>query len=331
MSQPIPEMQRAWTWFEKGEPQTVRLETRARPVPAPGEVLIANRAIGLNPVDWKMIAWGHAAWAQGHIPGVDGVGTIAAVGGGVRLPVGLRVAYHQSLERDGSFADFVRVDAKSIIPVPDSIEDAVAAALPCPGLTAWQALRKVPSQKGRDILVTGAGGSVGFILTQLAVHEGWRVWVTAAPAHRDTLLSLGVIGVFDYRDPSWPDQLAAALGPRRLHAIFDTVSGDHAGSLAPMLGYNGHLVCVQDRIEENPVMPFTTAISLHEVALNSIHNHATDEDWRDWRSAGAELFRKLATGLLRLPKIETFPFDELPAALVELKSGPPRGKFVVVV
>jgi NADPH:quinone reductase-like Zn-dependent oxidoreductase len=323
-------MHRAWTWFEKGEPQTLRLETRAQPTPAPGEILIANRAIGLNPVDWKMIDWGHAAWASGHVPGVDGMGTIAATGDGVRLPVGLRVAYHQSLERDGSFADFIRVDAKSIIPIPESVEDAVAAALPCPGMTAWQALRKVPSQLGRDILVIGAGGSVGLILAQLAVHEGWRVWVTAAPVRRDTLLSLGVAGVFDYRDRSWPEQFMAALGTRRPHAIFDTVSGDHAGSLAPMLGYNGHLVCVQDRIEKNPVAPFTTAVSLHEVALNSVHNHATDEDWRDWRSAGAELFRKLESDLLRLPSVETFPFDELPFALSELKSGARKGKFVVV-
>lgn len=331
MSHPMPQTHRAWTWFEKGEPQSLRLETRARPVPAPGEVLIANHAIGLNPVDWKMIEWGHAAWAKGHVPGVDGMGTIAALGDEVRLPIGLRVAYHQSLARDGSFADYVCVDAKSLMPVPDSIEDAVAAAVPCPGLTAWQALRKVPNQSGRDVLVTGAGGSVGLILAQLAVHEGWRVWTTAAPTHRDTLLSLGVVGVFDYRDRSWLGQFVAALGQvRRPRAIFDTVNGDHARSLAPTLGYNGHLVCIQDRLEENPIAPFTTAISLHEVALNSIHDHATDEDWQEWRLAGAGLFQKLETGVLRLPSVETLPFDELPSALTELKSGARKCKFVVL-
>ncbi|WP_342630307.1 zinc-binding dehydrogenase [Nguyenibacter vanlangensis] len=330
VTQSLPEKHQVWAWPNKGEPQSLRLEMRTRPIPAPGEVLIANRAIGLNPVDWKMIEWGHAAWSAGHVPGVDAVGIIAATGDGVRLPIGLRVAYHQSLARDGSFAEFTRIDGRSILPVSAGVENVVAAALPCPGLTAWQALRKVPRQMTRDVLVTGAGGSVGSILAQLAVRGGWRVWVTAAPAHQDKLLAFGIAGVFDYRDPNWCDRLAKSLGPRRLYAIFDTVSGKHARALASILGYNGHLVCIQDRIEENPVPAFTTAISLHEVALNSVHLNATDEDWQEWRSAGAELFQMLETGALQLPPIEVRSFDALPLTLTELKSGAHKGKFVVV-
>lgn len=330
MIQSLPERYQAWIWSAKGAPQNLRLEMCTRPVPAPGEILIANRAIGLNPVDWKMIERGHVAWSPGHVPGVDGVGVVAATGAGVRLPIGLRVAYHQSLARDGSFAEFTCIDGRSILPIPASVESVVAAALPCPGLTAWQALRKVSRGIARDVLVTGAGGSVGFILAQLAVRNGWRVWVTAAPTHRDALLALGIAGVFDYRDPDWRDKLAESLGPRRLYTAFDTVSGEHAQSLASMLSYNGHLVCIQDRIEENPVPPFTTAISLHEVALNSVHLNATDEDWQEWRSAGAELFQMLEIGALHLLPIETRSFDALPLALTELKSGAHKGKLVVV-
>ncbi|ACB96528.1 zinc-binding dehydrogenase [Beijerinckia indica] len=330
MIQSLPEKHQVWAWPDKGEPQSLRLEIRTRPIPTPGEVLVANSAIGLNPVDWKMIEWGHAAWSAGHVPGVDGVGVIAATGDGVRLPIGLRGAYHQSLARDGSFAEFTIIDARSILPIPASVADVVAAALPCPGLTAWQALRKVPRRMVRDVLVTGAGGSVGSILAQLAARCGWRVWVTAASAHRDKLLALGITGVFDYRDPNWCDRLVESLGPRRLYAIFDTVSGEHAQTLAPMLGYNGHLICIQDRIEENPLPAFTTAVSLHEVALNSVHLNATDEDWQEWRFAGAELFQMLETGALQLPPIEVRSFDALPLTLTDLKSRAHKGKLVVV-
>lgn len=330
MIQSLSEMHQVWAWPGKGEPQSLRLEMRPRPVPAPGEVLVANRAVGLNPVDWKMIEWGHVAWSPGHVPGVDGVGVVVATGAGIRLPIGLRVAYHQSLACNGSFAELTCIDGRSILPIPGGVENVVAAALPCPGLTAWQALRKVPRRTNRDVLVTGAGGAVGFILAQLAVCNGWRVWVTAAPTHRGALLALGITDVFDYRDPEWKNKLSESLGPRRLYAIFDTVSGEHAQSLASMLSYNGHLVCIQDRIEENPVPAFTTAISLHEVALNSVYLNATDEDWREWRSAGAELFQMLEIGGLQLPPIETCSFDALPLALTELQSGAHKGKLVVV-
>ncbi len=330
MSQSRPDKHQVWAWPGKGDPDGLRRETRSTPVPGPGEVLIANRAIGLNPVDWKIIEWGHAAWSPGHVPGVDGTGTVVALGDGVRLPIGLRAAYHQGLTRNGSFADFICVDARSLLTVPQGVDDVTAAALPCPGLTAWQALHKTPDSADQDVLVTGAGGSVGFILAQLAVQRNWRVSVTAAPSHRDGLLALGVVSVFDYRAPDWRDELAAQLGPRRLHAVFDTVTGEQAASLAPLLGYNGHLVCIQDRIETNPLPAFTTAVSLHEVALNSIHGNATDADWRVWRRAGAELLGKIEIGALRLPQIEVVGFDALPTALTELKHGQRKGKVVVV-
>lgn len=80
----------AWTWQSRGEPAGLKQEIRALPIPGPGEVLIRNRAIGLNPVDWKMIEWGHPAWCPGRVPGVDGCGTLVTSGAGVRLPTGTR-------------------------------------------------------------------------------------------------------------------------------------------------------------------------------------------------------------------------------------------------
>ncbi|RQW21593.1 hypothetical protein EHS17_15180 [Rhodobacteraceae bacterium CH30] len=94
----------AWTWAEPGQPTDLILRHLERPQPQAGEVLIENHAVGLNPVDWKFIDWGHPRWPDGHIPGVDGAGLVIATGAGVALPVGSRVAYHQSLFRDGSFA-----------------------------------------------------------------------------------------------------------------------------------------------------------------------------------------------------------------------------------
>lgn len=321
----IPAAQRAWTWRRQGE-----LELQEKPVaaPGPGEVLVANRVIGLNPVDWKMIDRGHAAWRPGQVPGVDGVGIVVARGDNVALPLGARVAYHQALARDGSFAAYTQLIADAVLPVPEGLSDELAAAAPCPGLTAWQALAKVPFEADRDVLVTGAGGAVGLLLAQLAVARGWRVWVTASPRHGGNLLALGISGVFDYGDSGWRETLQRMLGPRRLHAAFDTVGGEHARSLAPLLGYNGHLLCIQDRLEQAPLPAFGTAISLHEVALNSVHAHAGARDWRSWREAGRTLLEQLRDGSLQAPALHLAEFAELPEALARVKAGK-GGKWLV--
>ena len=318
----IPDLGRVWSWTRPGEPQTLRLETRAVPQPRAGEALIANRAIGINPVDWKVVESGHAAWQSGHVPGVDGAGVVAAVGTGVvGLLVGTRVAYHQSLAQNGSFADFTCVASEALLRIPDAINDIVAAAIPCPGLTAWQAVAKVPNGADKDVLVTGAGGAVGLLLAQCCVARGWRVWVTAAPRHDNLLKEIGVVESFDYRDDAWQDRLAAALGPRRLHAIFDTVDSAKARTMAPSIAYNGHLVYIQYRDEILPLPGFTTALSVHEVALNSIHMFGGAAEWRAWREMGAELFDMLTTGQVQLPSIVTGDFVDLPTIMAVAKAG----------
>uniref|UniRef100_UPI00289B037D zinc-binding dehydrogenase n=2 Tax=Pseudomonas TaxID=286 RepID=UPI00289B037D len=298
------------------------------PEPGPGEVLVANRAIALNPVDWKICEWGHPAWQQGTVPGVDGAGVVIAAGIGVDLPLGTRVAYHQSLARDGSFAEHCLLDASLVMHIPAQLDDSAAAAVPCPALTAWQALAKVPDGASRDVLVIGAGGAVGFYLAQLAAQRGLRVWVTAGQRHHAVLKALGVAGVFDYHHSDWQAQLHAALGERPLHALFDTVSGAHAGSLAHLLGYNGHLVCIQDRQEAAPLAAFSTAISLHEVALNSIHAHGHLQDRQVLRAAGEQLLQAVADGRLVAPQRREFAFEALPEALGALKDGSLGGKWV---
>lgn len=311
----------AWAWNPGKGIDGLQLIRKPLLQPAAGEVLVANRAIALNPVDWKIIEGGHPAWQTGRVPGVDGMGVVVAAGTGVNIKPGTRVAYHQSLERDGSFAEYCMLEAASVLLVPAALDDRHAAALPCPGLTAWQALEKIPPATSSDVLVVGAGGAVGLFLVQLAVQRGFRVWATASAAHHASLKTLGAAGVFDYRQDTWQHALQTTLGERRLHAIFDTVSGAHAATLAPMLGYNGHLVCIQDRQDVAPLPAFSTAISLHEVALNSFHAHAGLNDRQQLRHNGERLLGALLEGSLFGPGLQSFDFQQLPQALQELKKG----------
>ncbi|MGL6151117.1 MAG: alcohol dehydrogenase catalytic domain-containing protein [Aeromonas sobria] len=70
----------AWCWHAPGEPTQLTLADLPLSPLAPDEVLVANRVIAFNPVDWKLMEYGHSNWQDGQVPGVDGMGTIVAPG-----------------------------------------------------------------------------------------------------------------------------------------------------------------------------------------------------------------------------------------------------------
>lgn len=322
----------AWLW--KGHAAPSQLERCVKTLPELGDeqVLVENRAIGLNPVDWKLMAGLSDAWQDNQIPGVDGMGIIAATGKNAGyLRPGTQVAYHTDLRFDGSFARHTIVSAKALISVPDSVSDISAAALPCPGLTAWQAMHRIPQPAGENVLVSGAGGAAGGILTQLLAQAGAKVYVTASPRHHDALIARGAVRVFDYHDGLWTQALQRSLGEQALYAAFDTVNQQSALSLAALLGYYGHLVCIQDRIEQAPLPAFTSSISLHEVALAAIHPYGSHAQWGALVRAGEKMLGQIGRGQLVLPRIQSVAFNDIPQALEQLKQNNNGVKYVAVV
>lgn len=319
---------RGWVWSGGREPEQLQLSPFHIPEPGPDEVIVENHAVALNPVDWKVLPSTTLGWQPGHVPGVDGAGVVVASGEDAGVAVGTRVAYHQNLEREGSYATHTRIVAKALHVIPESVECVQAATMPCPGLTAWQALDKIPLDPGRDVLVIGGGAAIGTFLTQIAVSRGLRVWVTASERHHARVQRLGAAGVFDYRAANWRTELLKALDGRNLYAAFDTVNEDHARTLAPLIGYNGHLVSLQDRLNTPPLPAFTTVISLHEVALGAIYQYGSELDWQRLRHAGRALFESMAAGRMQTPEVERFDFEDLGNALARLKAGKHTGKMV---
>lgn len=318
-----------WCWQAAGEPDALILTDLTLPAPGPGEVVVENRVIAINPVDWKLIEWGHPDWQPGQVPGVDGMGVIVALGEGVHhLRLGSRVAYHTDLRRHGSFARHTCVPARALLAVPEALSDEAAAAFPCPGLTAWQALAKLPDLHGEAVLLTGAASNVGRYAVSLALARGARVFASADARHHDALRRLGV-QVADYHDTDWLATLRAANGGEPFHAIIDLVSSAQASELCHALGYYGHLVAVLGRVEQSPLPPFTRCLSLHEIALGAQHAHGSARQWQQLVQAGESMLTAMVSGAMPTAPLAVRDFAALPAALAEAKRQGGGRKFLL--
>lgn len=314
-----PENWQAWVWHGGDSILDLRKETIAMPLLSPGQVLVRNAAIGLNPVDWKVLST-----QQGKTPGVDGAGVVVAIADDVDSSwLGKHVAYHQSLKDAGSFAEYTPIMAHVLLQLPVDMSFNHAAAFPCPGLTAWQAIEKIPPRENAELLIAGAGGAVGLYLTQLAVERGFAVTALCHPRHWEKMKACGVAHCL----PSLADALSS--NTQRYYAVIDCVNEDNAKQLSVMLRANGHIVCIQGRIEHWPDSPFSRAISLHEVALGPLHQYGDLADWRTLISAGETMLERIQAGTLQPENLITSLFDELPQQLNALKFRNFSGKQVI--
>ncbi|MGL4638200.1 MAG: alcohol dehydrogenase catalytic domain-containing protein [Shewanella sp.] len=292
-------------WGYHPQSRSVSLTSAARPTLAPDEVLVQNRVIGINPVDWKFIQANPLHWQQNHVPGVDGAGVIIALGSEVDPQwLGRRVAYHGALKRQGSFAECTPVKVSRLMTLPERLSFEKAAALPCPMLTAWQAFEKIPHRPCLTVLLTGFG-AVNHLLAQLLIKAGFTVDVLSTSLKEDKAATLNIRHV--YRQLS---QITM-----NYFAIFDAVSGQHAAALVPLLKANGHIICIQDRIPKPIDPPFTRTISYHEIALGALHDFGDSRDWEALMHQGEMLLEQVAMGSLVGSAPVIFEFSQLPEAL----------------
>ena len=272
--------------------------------PKAGRIVVRNYAIGINPVDWKFIDDNPRDWERGHIPGVDGAGVVVAVGEGVdNNLLGKRVAYHHSLGENGSFADHSEVYASRVMVVPESVDFALAAALPCPMLTAWQAFSKVPVRKGADVLVSGMG-AVNKLLAQMLSQAGFNVHVISGSFSQEQADEMGVKAIHRVKPEG-----------QTFYALFDANGPDYAASLVPLLEANGHVVSILGRIEVPVDAPFTRTISYHEIALGALHDYGDLSQWQRLVKDGEALLEQVAAQTLVVEIPNVFEFDNLNNAL----------------
>ncbi|WP_343714668.1 zinc-binding dehydrogenase [Inquilinus sp.] len=316
-----------------GEPEVLETVERPTPQPRPGEVLVRVRAAGVNYFETLMRRNLYAVTPElPMVPGVEVAGEIEAVGEGVD-PVlsGSRVAVPMfAIGRpNGGYAEYLAVEAASVVPVPEDLSFEDAVALLVPGLTALHLVRRSPP-RGRTVLVTAAAGGVGSLLLQLAWRAGAeRVIAVAGGAGKlDVARSLGADLGIDYREPGWAAQVRDATDGRGADIAYDTVGGVITkaclDALAPagelLFGALGRFDLTAAELEG---MLFRNQ-SLKGFALLPL---LTPESLR---ADLAELFALAATGALRVIQGGRYRLDQAAEAHRALEDRGSTGKVVLI-
>ncbi|MFZ4528797.1 MAG: zinc-binding alcohol dehydrogenase family protein [Undibacterium curvum] len=254
------------------EPNSLVDITLPAPVATGHDLLVEVRAISVNPVDAKVRANVSPEPGEWKVLGWDVAGVVQAVGPDVTLfKPGDRVWYAGDISRPGANAELHLVDERIVGHMPKSLSFAQAAALPLTTITAWELLfdrlQIVPGKRPthETLLITGAAGGVGSILTQLASRlTAVKVIGTASRAEtKEWVASLGAHHVLDHSQ-SLADQIRQAGLRPVTHIASLTQTDQHYADLAELIAPQGKLSLIDDPAVPIDVMKLKRkSVSLH--------------------------------------------------------------------
>lgn len=212
----IPQIMRAIVLPEPN--QAINLADVEVPVPicADNELLVKVEYVGLNPVDGHFAKTGFCKWQYPHILGLDAVGVVVKANKGVFPNVGQRVMWHANIGEQGALSEYTKVPNFAVSVVPDELNPAIAATLPCAGMAALISLDKIDITEGDTVLIEGGSGAVGQFAIQYAKQRGADVFVTASKRNHKLVKQLGADAVFDYNDKKLCEKYAASLARKAL-------------------------------------------------------------------------------------------------------------------
>jgi NADPH:quinone reductase-like Zn-dependent oxidoreductase len=226
------------------------LVERPEPSAAINDVVVEVHASGFVPTETAWPSTGTDRRGRDRTPSILGhemAGVVSALGYGTTgLSVGQRVFGLTDWHRDGTLAEYVAVEARNLAPLPGDVDFTVAASLPISGLSAWQGLfQHGHLQVGQSVLVHGAAGAVGTMVTQLARDFGAYVIGTGRAADRQKTLDFGAQEFVDLENDALDDVGGVDL-------VFDLIGGDIQKRSAGLIRPGGTLVSIVGPPEARP-------------------------------------------------------------------------------
>src|SRR4051794_16844913 len=226
------------------------LVERPEPRAAINDVIVQIHASGFVPTEMEWPStWTDRANRDRtpSIPGHELAGVVTALGYGTTgLSLGQRVFGLADWYRDGTLAEYVAIEARNLAPLPGDVDFTAGASLPISGLTAWQGLFEHGRLRpGQTVLVHGAAGAVGSMVTQLAREAGAYVVGTGRAADGETVRHFGAQEFLDLENDILEDV-------REVDLVFDVIGGDVGKRSAGLIRAGGTLVSIVGPPEARP-------------------------------------------------------------------------------
>jgi NADPH:quinone reductase len=309
-----------------GPPEVMKLESIAEHDPGPGQVRVKIHAAGVNPVDAYIRTGQYRPdLPLPYTPGIDGAGTVQAVGEGVKkVRVGQRV--YLTWAATGSYAETTLCAEAHVFPLPEKMTFSQGAALGVPYGTAFRALfQRAHAAPGETVLVHGASGGVGLAAVQIARAAGLHVIGTAGSKEGMELVRRqGAHEVVSHHEAGYLDAVKKQAGEKGVGVILEMLANVNLGKDLALLGKGGRVVVIGSRgpveIDPREIMGRDAAI------LGMVLFNIPPEDLA---SAHAAIGAGLEQGTLRPVVSLELPLGKAAAAHHAIMESSSLGKIVL--
>ena len=297
--------------------------------PAAGQLRIKVSAAGVNFPDLLIVQGKYQVKpAPPFTPGAECVGTVVEVGEGAAYAVGDRVI---ALPAWGAFAEELTVDARRVMPVPPSLDDAIAAGLVLTYGTSQHALvQRAALQPGETLLVLGASGGVGLAAVELGALLGARV--IAAASTREKLAVCrehGATELVCYGETRLRDAVKELTGGKGADVIYDPVGGDLFDESMRCIAWKGRLLVVGFASGRIPQLPANLALLKGCSVTGVFWGGFVEREPFAFAENMRKLYGWVETGDLRPLVSETYPLARALDALRRVERREVVGKIVV--
>ncbi|UGA43910.1 NAD(P)H-quinone oxidoreductase [Bradyrhizobium quebecense] len=316
-----------------GGPEVLVPETRALPVPGPGEILVKVAAAGVNRPDVAQRSGSYPPPpGASDLPGLEIAGEVVALGEGAKHKIGDKV---MSLVAGGGYAQYCIAQDAQAMTVPPQLTMQEAGAIPETLMTVWHnVFERGALQAGETLLIHGGSSGIGTMAIQLAKAFGAKVIVTVGSQDKaDACLKLGADYAVNYKTEDFVEAVKKATGGNGANVILDMVGGDY-------IDRNYDAAAVEGRIVQIAFLSGTPKATANFAKLMVKRLHHTGSTLRPRSNADkaamvaaieAKVLPLLREGRVKPLMDSTFPLEKAADAHRRMETSEHIGKIVLVV
>ena len=322
---------RSATYDHFGKPtEVLSIGDRPTPEPKANEVRVKTILASIHNHDLLTIRGQYGFKPEmPAIGGSEAVGIIDAVGSDVKnLKVGQRVA---AASVQATWAEYFVAVEDMVFPMPDSLDDEMAAQLIAMPLSALMLIEFLELESGQWVIHNAANGAVGKSLAMLAAARGINTInvVRSGDAIKE-LEALGIKHNINTSDDDWNDQVKAILGDEKISAAVDSIGGESSNDLLALLGHGGTLASF-GIMSGKPMVLNPTHIIFKQATIKGFWGSKISQEMsvENKQRLVDELIERANNGNLKLPVEATFDLADILKAVDGKMQSEKNGKVLL--